>query len=77
MYLPLEGLFDLEQEKARLAREIESAQRDVARGETLLAKPGFAEKAPAEVVAKERERLEAHRDRLSKLRDRIAMLDKV
>ncbi|HZK66623.1 MAG TPA: class I tRNA ligase family protein, partial [Chloroflexota bacterium] len=77
VYLPVEGLFDLEQEKARLARELESAQGDVARGEALLAKPGFADKAPAQVVAKERERLEAHRDRLSKLRDRIAMLEKV
>ena len=74
IYLPLEGLFDVDQERARVAREIESAERDVQRGEALLAKPGFAEKAPAEVVAKEREKLATHRDRLSKLRERLEML---
>jgi len=74
IYLPLEGLFDVEQERARLAKEIDGAERDVHRGEALLSKPGFAEKAPAEVVAREREKLAAHRDRLAKLRERMAML---
>ncbi|HEX9017127.1 MAG TPA: class I tRNA ligase family protein, partial [Chloroflexota bacterium] len=74
VYLPLEGLFDLEQERARVAREIEQAERDVQRGEALLGKPGFADKAPAEVVAKEREKLAGHQDRLAKLRDRMGML---
>ena len=74
VYLPLEGLFDIDQENARLAKEIDAAERDVQRGEALLNKPGFAEKAPAEVVAKEREKLAGHQDRLTKLRDRLAML---
>jgi valyl-tRNA synthetase len=71
---PVEGLFDVEQERARLAKEIEAAERDVQRGESLLGKPGFAEKAPAAVVAKEREKLAGYLDRLNKLRDRLAML---
>ena len=74
VYLPLEGLFDIEQEKARLSKEIEATERDVQRGVALLSKPGFAEKAPAGVVAKEREKLAGHQDRLTKLRDRLAML---
>jgi len=74
VYLPLEGLFDVAQEMARLSREIESTERDVQRGEALLGKPGFAEKAPPQVVAKEREKLKSHRDRLARLRERLEML---
>jgi len=74
VYLPLEGLFDVAQETARLAKEIESTEGDVQRGEALLSKPGFAEKAPAQVVAKEREKLEAYRERLDRLRERLGML---
>jgi valyl-tRNA synthetase len=74
VYLPLEGLFDVAQETARLAKEIESTEADVRRGEALLNKPGFAEKAPAQVVAKEREKLESYNERLTRLRERMEML---
>ena len=74
VYLPLEGLFDVNQERARISREIESAGQDVQRTEALLGRPGFVEKAPAQVVAKEREKLAANQDRLARLRDRLEML---
>jgi valyl-tRNA synthetase len=74
VYLPLEGLFDVEQERARISREIDAAQQEVQKTEALLSKPGFAEKAPAHVVEKEREKLEAGRDRLARLRERLEML---
>ena len=74
VYLPLEGLFDVEQELARLSREIAAAEQDVQRGEALLSRPGFLEKAPAEVVAREREKVEANRERLTRLLERLEML---
>jgi valyl-tRNA synthetase len=74
VYLPLEGLFDLDQEIRRLSQEIADTERNVQRSEALLGKPGFVEKAPAQVIAKEREKLESHRDRLSKLLERLEML---
>ncbi|MGE5618416.1 MAG: valine--tRNA ligase [Sphingomonadaceae bacterium] len=74
VYLPLEGLFDVEQEISRLSKEIAAAENDVRRGEALLAKPGFVEKAPAEVVAREREKVESNRDRLARLLERLEML---
>ena len=74
VYLPLEGLFDVEQEISRLSKEIASTESDVRRGEALLTRPGFLEKAPAGVVAKEREKLESHRDRLTRLMERLEML---
>jgi len=46
LYLPLEGLIDLVAERARLGREIERAEGEMAKAEAKLANPAFAEKAP-------------------------------
>ena len=51
MYLPLAGLVDLDAERARLAAQIKEMQGLIERSEALLGKPGFREKAPAQVVA--------------------------
>jgi valyl-tRNA synthetase len=57
VYVPLEGMVDLAAERARLTREIERADKDIGMLRSKLARPDFVEKAPAEVVAKERGRL--------------------
>ncbi len=59
-FLPLAGLVDLSAEKQRLGRELAGVTSQIKRLEGLLAGP-FAERAPAEVVARERERLESLR----------------
>ncbi len=56
-YLPLAGMVDLAQERERLSKELAGMEAEVARLRDLLAGP-FAEKAPAAVVQKEREKLE-------------------
>lgn len=56
--LPLAGLVDLEAERARLRKELESLARQIERSEALLASHGFASRAPAEVVHRERDKLE-------------------
>jgi len=58
VYLPLAGMVDADAERARLRREIEAADSQIARLEALLAGP-FAQRAPADVVEKERAKLEA------------------
>ncbi|NTW98269.1 MAG: class I tRNA ligase family protein, partial [Oscillochloris sp.] len=73
-YLPLAGLIDLEAERARLRKELEQAEADVARREARLANEGFVGKAPANVVQRERDGLEAARAALATLRGRIAEL---
>jgi len=70
VYLPLAGMVDLEVERQRVEREIAQAQQDLMRIEALLANEGFIAKAPADVVAKERERLVSARERLRKLEER-------
>jgi valyl-tRNA synthetase len=58
LYLPLEGQVDKEAETARLRKEVEKSEAEIARAEQKLSNPNFTSKAPAEV-------LEAHRQRLA------------
>ncbi len=55
-YLPLAGMVDLDKEKARLGKELADLESQITRVSNLLNSP-FAEKAPAQVVQKEREKL--------------------
>jgi valyl-tRNA synthetase len=68
LYLPLEGLLDLEEERVRLDRELATLGAERARAEAKLANPAFLEKAPAPVVAKARERLAEVDEALAKVR---------
>jgi valyl-tRNA synthetase len=68
LYLPLEGLLDLDEERARLERELANLGAERSRAEAKLANPQFLEKAPAPVVAKARERLAEVDQALAKVR---------
>ncbi|OGG46488.1 MAG: valine--tRNA ligase, partial [Candidatus Handelsmanbacteria bacterium RIFCSPLOWO2_12_FULL_64_10] len=74
LHIPLAGLVDVAQERGRLERERGQTMGEIERAVTLLGRPGFAEKARADVVAKEREKLEGLRERLAKLDERLAAL---
>jgi valyl-tRNA synthetase len=75
VFLPLAGLVDIEHERERLAMELQELRGEIARGEQLLGKRDFVSKAPAEVVAKERAKLEAHQQRYSTLEERLKSLE--
>ncbi len=53
------GVIDIEAERARLTRQAETIQNGITGIEKKLASEGFVAKAPAEVVQRERERLDA------------------
>jgi valyl-tRNA synthetase len=57
VYVRLEGVVDLAAERQRLGKEIERAGKEIAFLEGKLGRPDFVERAPAEIVARERERL--------------------
>jgi valyl-tRNA synthetase len=70
--LPMAGLFDLDAERARLQKQIADAEGEVGRLEAKLANEQFTSRAPAEVVAKEQERLATACTRLEGLRESLA-----
>lgn len=51
--LDLAGLVDFDREEARLKKEIDKIDRELSRIDSTLAKPGFADKAPKEVIEKQ------------------------
>src|SRR5712692_10560119 len=55
--VPLEGLIDFEQERARIRREQEKLQKEATRLEAQLGNPDFVARAPAEKVAEVRSRI--------------------
>jgi len=66
IHLPLAELVDPAAEKERLAKELDEVNSHIQRLEKLLSSD-FANKAPAPVVAKEREKLEAYQETARKI----------
>ncbi|MFO8010688.1 MAG: valine--tRNA ligase [Dehalococcoidia bacterium] len=65
--LPLAGMVDLEEERKRIEKEIESARNRIASTEAKLQNEQFISKAPAEVVERERTSLAEARGKLERL----------
>ena len=72
--VPMAGLIDKEAELARLAREIDKLDKDLIKVKSKLANSGFVDKAPPEVVAREREKLASHQQVLDKLQQQVQQL---
>ncbi|MCR4886783.1 MAG: valine--tRNA ligase [Clostridiales bacterium] len=73
-FIPLGELVDFDKERARLNKERQNIQGEIARAEAKLNNPGFVNKAPAQLVAAEKEKLEKNRQMLIALDARIAEL---
>jgi len=74
--LLLEGVIDLDQEAARLKKEMAKADGEIRKLQGKLANEKFLARAPAEVVAEQRERLadaEAVRARLTAALERVGL----
>ena len=77
IYLPLKGLIDVEKETARLTKEREKLQKEIKRLTGKLSNEGFLKKAPAAVVAGEREKLAGYEEKEKSLEARLADLAKL
>jgi len=69
--VPMASMIDLTVEREKILKEIAQIDADVARLETRLEDEAFLSKAPAAVVAKEKERLTERKERASRLRQQI------
>jgi valyl-tRNA synthetase len=77
LLVPMAGLIDKDAELARLNREIDKLAKELEKLETKLGNAVFTDRAPADVVAKEREKATALQTALGQLRgqrDAIAAL---
>src|SRR3712207_2719215 len=61
--VPLEGLIDFAQERARITREREKVEKELQKTEAQLSNPNFVERAPAEKVEELRQRAADFRQR--------------
>ena len=73
VYLPMEGMLDANAERARLETELRAVDGQLHRLEGLLRGP-FAERAPQDVVAKEREKLDGLQRTAERLRQQLKHL---
>ncbi len=74
VYIPLKGLIDIEEEKARLVAEVKRLEGEVARGEKMLSNPGFVNKAPEAKVNEEKEKLAKYKEMLALAKERLEKL---
>ena len=72
--VPMAGLIDKDAETSRLHKEIDKLQKDLARIEGKLSNPKFVDKAPAEVVDKEREKQAGQQQALTKLEQQLQQI---
>ena len=72
--IPLKGLVNVEEELARLGKQLDKENADLKKSEGKLSNSRFTENAPEAVVAQERERLVAHRAAVENLREQIQQL---
>ena len=77
VYLPLAGLIDVEKETARLTKERDNLEKEIGRLTGKLSNAGFTSKAPAAVVAAEREKLAGYEEKVALIRTRLADLAKL
>lgn len=61
LMVPMAGLIDKEAELERLEREVQRLKKEVARAEGKLSNKNFVDRAPAEVVAAEQQKLDGYR----------------
>ncbi len=73
--VPLAGIVDMAGEQARIAKELSKVESDLGGIERKLGNPSFVEKAPPEVVEKDRARAEELRGKRKKLEEHRAMLE--
>jgi valyl-tRNA synthetase len=72
--VPLAGVIDLTAEVARIDKELARVDADLALMEKKLSNPNFVERAPAEVVEKDRARVEELRETRQKLTNHRAVM---
>jgi valyl-tRNA synthetase len=73
--IPLEGVIDLARERQRLREELERVRGQLRSTGAKLANEGFVSRAPAEVVQRERDKLQGFEEQSSALEAKLRILE--
>ena len=76
LYMPMNELVDMEKELARLAKEIEKAEKNISSLRGKLNNANFVARAPEAIVAAEREKLAKAENLLAQLKESESRLKK-
>jgi len=75
--VPLAGLIDVAAELGRLAKERDKLEKEIARLSGKLGNARFVDNAPADVVAKEKEKLSNAQATLNQLQEQVGKLEQL
>jgi valyl-tRNA synthetase len=75
LFIPMADLVDKEAELARLSKEIAKISKDLERSDAKLGNPAFSERAPGDVVQKERQRVSELSSALAKLKEQYQRVE--
>ncbi|MCM3798058.1 valine--tRNA ligase [Caldibacillus thermoamylovorans] len=77
IYLPLQGLINIEEEITRLEKELEKLNKEVERVQKKLANEKFVAKAPAQVVEEERAKEKDYLEKRATVQERLEELKRM
>ena len=71
LYIPLGELVDVEKEIEKLSAELIKAQEELSRAEGKLKNKGFIEKAPKDLVEKEKQKIEKYKEMIDRIENNL------
>jgi valyl-tRNA synthetase len=77
IYLPIDDLLDLDEERARLTKEIAKITEEITRSQKKLANPEFVNKAKPEIIQKEREKAIQYEEKLRTLKASVEQIREI
>jgi len=76
MYIPLQGIIDIEKERGILEKRLKGIDNEITRIEIKLSNKAFVDKAPEEVVLKEKEKYKEFIDQKERIKANLSWLKK-
>ncbi len=77
VHVLLKGLIDFEEERKRLRKEIKKVEKDIQASDKKLSNKNFLEKAPSDIVAKVKEKVDGLSLKLDKLNQNLTFFEKI
>ena len=74
LYMPFADLVDIDKEIERLIKEEDKMNKEIKRAQGMLSNPKFVDKAPADKVQAEKDKLEKYTQMLAQIQERLAAL---